>query len=65
MIQYDQFQLIQKALAATAQKLKGQENGQSAQLTEAIQDLALAKAYIERSEHVFFMKESDHHRLRS
>lgn len=33
MIQYDQFQLIQKALASTAQEIEGQEGGQSAQLT--------------------------------
>lgn len=65
MIQYDQFQLIQKALASTAQKIEGQEGGQSAQLTAAIEDLALAQAYIERSEHAFLMKETYLHRLRS
>ncbi|MES1036056.1 hypothetical protein [Bacillus pumilus] len=65
MIQYDQFQLIQKALDSTAQEMKGQEGGQSAQLNAAIEDLALAQAYIERSEHAFLMKEMYHHRLRS
>ncbi|MEI4790705.1 hypothetical protein WAX46_10560 [Bacillus sp. FJAT-53060] len=63
MIHYDQFQLIQKALASTVQEIEGHETGQSAQLAAAIQDLALAQAYIERAEHAFLMKESYHHRL--
>lgn len=53
MIHYDQIQLIQKALTSTAQEIEGHEGGQSAQLTAAIEDLALAQAYIERSEHAF------------
>ncbi|MED1747844.1 MULTISPECIES: hypothetical protein [Bacillus] len=65
MIHYDQFQLIEKALASTAQEIEGYETGQSAQLAAAIQDLALAQAYIERTEHAFLMKESYQHRLRS
>lgn len=65
MIHYDQIQLIQKALASTAQEIEGHEGGQSAQLTAAIEDLALAQAYIECSEHAFLMKESYQHRLRS
>ncbi|MBK4212009.1 hypothetical protein EGI07_07235 [Bacillus pumilus] len=65
MIHYDQIQLIQKALNSTAQEIEGHEGGQSVQLAAALEDLALAQAYIERSEHAFLMKESYQHRLRS
>ncbi|WP_353855461.1 hypothetical protein [Bacillus sp. Bos-x628] len=65
MIQYDQFQLIEKALSSTAQEIQGQGSGQPAQLVAAMHDLELARAYKEHSEHAFLMKESYHHRLRS
>ncbi|KSU71229.1 hypothetical protein [Bacillus altitudinis] len=65
MIHYDQFQLIQKALASTAREIEGLETGQSAKLTAAIENLAMAQNYIDHSEHAFLMKESYQHRLRS
>ncbi|MDM5298481.1 hypothetical protein QUF51_09935 [Bacillus pumilus] len=65
MIQYDQIQLIRKALASTAKEIEVHEIGQISQLAAARHDLALAQAYKERSEHAFLMKECYHHRLRS
>nr|MDH3109622.1 hypothetical protein [Bacillus altitudinis] len=61
MIHYDQFQLIQKALASTAREIEGIETGQSAKLTAAIENLAMAQNYIDHSEHAFLMKESYQH----